>query len=94
LRRALQALNLFEKDFLRRETQDYIFVVVSVIAVVSVVGAGGGGGGVVVVVVVDVVSVIVASSFCLPQDDMPPTKATSAPSTIKLRSLMAITSFN
>lgn len=68
-------------------------VVVVVVVVVSVVGAGGGGGGVVVVVVVVVVSVVDASSWLPPHEDKPAT-ATNAPSTIKLRSLMAITSVN
>jgi hypothetical protein len=71
--------------------------VVSVVVVVVVVsiGAGGGGGGVVVVVVVvdTVVSPVVASSWlALPQEDK--LRATTAPSTKRLRSLMAITSVN
>ena len=76
--------------------KNYIVFVVSVVVVVCDVvsiGAGGGGGGVVVVVVVVVVvSVVDASSLALPQEDK--LKATIAPSTKRLRSLMAITSVN
>jgi hypothetical protein len=68
-----------------------VSVVVVVVVVVSI-GAGGGGGGVVVVVVVVVESTVDASSLALPQDDK--LKATTAPSTKRLRSLMAITSIN
>ena len=42
-----------------------------------------------VVVVVVVVSVVVLSDF-LEQDEIPPTNTTKAPSTMSLRSLMAI----
>lgn len=82
------------KDRRSGSPQNYIFFAVSITTVVSI-GAGGGGGGVVVVVVVvdTVVSPVVASSWlALPQDDK--LRATTAPSTNKLRSLMAITSVN
>jgi len=66
----------------------------SIILAESIIGGGGGGGGgvavvVVVVVVVEVESVVVVSDF-LEQDDIPPANATKAPSTMSLRSLMAI----
>jgi hypothetical protein len=66
----------------------------SIILAESIAGGGGGGGGgggvvVVVVVVVDVESVVVVSDF-LEHDETPPTNATKAPSTMSLRSLMAI----
>ena len=68
-------------------------VVVVVVDVVSIGAGGGGGGVVVVVVVVDTESPVVASSWlALPHDDK--LRATTAPSTNKLRSLMAITSVN
>jgi len=69
-----------------------VSVVVVVVDVVSIGAGGGGGGVVVVVVVVVVVSVVEASSLALPQEDK--LKATTAPSTKRLRSLMAITSVN
>lgn len=60
---------------------------------VSIVAGGGGGGAVVVVAggVIALLSVMFVSVF-FEQDIMPPVNATNAPSTMSLRSLMAITS--
>jgi hypothetical protein len=67
------------------------FLLESIILLESIGGGGGGGGGVAgaVVVVVDVESIVELSDF-FEHEDIPPTNATNAPSTMSLRSLMAI----
>jgi hypothetical protein len=68
------------------------FLLESIILLESIGGGGGGGGGVAgaVVVVVEAVESMVALSDFFEHEDIPPTNATNAPSTMSLRSLMAI----
>ncbi len=69
-----------------------IFFEESIIFVESIAGAGGGGGGVAGAVAGAgaVVESILALSDFFEHEDIPPTNATNAPSTMSLRSLMAI----
>jgi hypothetical protein len=88
----------------KKSKKDYFFFVVVVVVVVvvtafllvstifMVVSVGGGGGGVAGAVAgggAVVVSVVALSDF-FEHEDIPPTNATNAPSTMSLRSLMAI----